>query len=221
MHKKLYAILLSMCLICVSSMAHAQSSRVYFAGYLGLSMMDDSEFSESGTGITGNYNVDNGTNIAAALGLRLNNRWRGEAEISYRKMDLDHTKFNGNQFQLAGDIKSWIYMLNVYYDFDPIWKDRIQPFLTAGVGLAFNEVAIDDPSTALPNVTDDDINFAWQLGSGLKYRLKPNMAVTGNYRYLATTNIGAQSYDLDYDSHEIRLGLEYDIPVRVIEDMMR
>lgn len=220
MHKQLYAILIALLIICIAAPAYAQSSRVYFAGYLGLSMVDDSDFSESTTGFTGNYNADNGTNLSAALGLRINRRWRGEAEISYRSLELDHTKFNGATFQLGGDVTSWIYMLNVYYDFDPVWEN-IQPFLTAGIGLAFHDVAISDPNTALPNITDDDINFAWQVGSGLKYRLKENLAVTGNYRYLATTNIGAQSYDLDYDSHEIRLGLEYDIPVRVIEDMMR
>lgn len=191
----------------------AQSSRLYFAGYLGLNTHTENEFSESATDSSGDFEFKNAVSLAGALGLRLTPQWRLEGEISRRTADLDRADLaGGNSFKTGGDIKTWLYMLNLYYDVDWTWKN-FQPFLTAGFGLAGHEAVIDDSSGLLVDATDDSsLGFAWQLGGGLKYRLNPDTAITSNYRYLGTQDMEVDSYDVEYTTHEFRIGLEYDLP---------
>lgn len=207
------ALSLSLIVICTALPAKAQSSRLYFAGYLGLSTSTDQEFTESSTGLGGDFERDNGTSFAGALGLRLNTQWRVEAEVSYRQTDFDSVTVNNTgSFKSAGDLSTLLYMLNVYYDIDYEWKN-FSPFLTAGVGLASHSAQIEDLSGFLPDASSDSFGFAYSLGGGLKYRLSDNAALTTNYRYVGTTDFDVDGYEMDYSTHEFRLGLEYDIPM--------
>ncbi|MEC7028932.1 MAG: porin family protein [Pseudomonadota bacterium] len=190
----------------------AQSSRLYFAGYLGLNTSNDQEFSESTTGRSGDFERDNGTSFAGALGLRLNHQWRVEAEVSYRQTDFDGVTINNNgTFKSAGDLSTLLYMMNVYYDIDYEWRN-FSPFLTAGLGLASHSAQIEDLSGFLPDASSDSFGLAYSLGGGLKYRLSDSAALTTNYRYVGTTDFDVDGYTMDYNTHEFRLGLEYDIP---------
>mgnify|MGYP002713218198 CR=1 FL=1 len=202
-------------LVSTAGNAYAQSSRLYFAGYLGLSTFNDSEFSESTMNRDGDMQFKNAFSLAGALGLRLTPQWRIEGEISRRSADMSSIDFNGaggGSFKLGGDVSTWLYMLNLYYDIDWTWKN-FQPFLTAGLGLASHDMTINDTSGLVPNATDDSMGFAWQLGGGLKYRINPDTALTSNYRYIGTNDLEVDSYDVEYSAHEFRLGLEYDLPV--------
>jgi opacity protein-like surface antigen len=191
----------------------AQTSRLYFAGYMGLTSPNQSDFTDSATPASGDVELDNTLNFAGALGLRINHNIRVEAEIAYQKANMDRMDIsNTGSFKLGGDLEGWTYLLNGYYDFDLGYKNLI-PFITAGVGIAVHDVEIDDISGFAADALDSDWGFAWQAGSGLKYRIKDNLAFTGSYRYLGSTEMGFDSYDIDFSSHEIRLGLEYDIPV--------
>lgn len=197
-----------------ANVAQAQSSRLYFAGYLGLNTHTDGDFSEKTTNSAGEIKLKNAFSLAGALGLRLTPQWRLEAEISRRSADMDRIDFAGGagSFKLGGDLETWLYMLNFYYDVDWSWKN-FQPFLTAGLGFASHEASIEDISGLAVNATDDSLGFAWQLGGGLKYRLNPDTAITSNYRYVGTTDLEVDSYDVDYSTHEFRIGLEYDLPM--------
>lgn len=194
--------------------AAAQSSRLYFAGYMGLNSSTEQEFSESSRPASGDIELKNAFTFAGALGLRISREIRVEAEISRRKAPMDRIDVNGQgTFKLGGDLTSWLYMLNGYYDFDLGWRN-IKPFATAGLGFAVHDAEIIDEAGVAANGLDSDWGLAWQAGGGLKYRVRDNMAFTGSYRYLGTTQIQVDSYDLDYGSHELRLGVEYDIPVK-------
>ena len=56
--------------------ASAQTSRLYLAGYLGLSTFNDLGFSDRGTNNSGDMELDNGTSFAGAIGLRLSRNTR-------------------------------------------------------------------------------------------------------------------------------------------------
>src|SRR5688572_5905126 len=119
--------------------AQAASGRLYFAGYLGLNTYSDAEFSESSAPASGEIELKNAISFGGALGLRLAPQWRVEAEASYRSGDLDRINIDGaGSFKLGGDLDTWLWMLNLYYDFDFEW-DFLQPYVTAGVGLAGHE----------------------------------------------------------------------------------
>jgi opacity protein-like surface antigen len=206
-------ILLTTIGLLVATGAQAQSSRLYFAGYMGLNIGTKGDFDESTTGRSGNFEFDNGMSFAGAAGLRLTQQWRIEGEISYRKTDFDRVNFDGaGNFKEGGEMSTWLYMVNAYYDFDLKWKN-VQPFVSAGIGLASHSGDINDGSALAPDASGSSIGFAYQVGGGLKYRVSDDMAFTGGYRYLGTTGGEFDSYDFDFGSHEFRVGLEYDLPI--------
>ena len=131
---------------------------------------------------------------------------------------MGHIKYNNlGAFNLQGDLRTWLLMLNLYYDFDFKWKN-ITPFVTAGAGVAWHKGEFNDASGLASMPASDDATVpAWQLGGGVKYRFSPTLAFTGHYRYLGTSNVDIGSYDIDFSSHEFLMGLEYDIPVEMFK----
>jgi OmpA-OmpF porin, OOP family len=208
------ASIVAVCLLMLCAVpALAQTSRLYFAGALGLNILHDRNFSESTSGQSGGIGFNNGPSFSGALGLRVTENIRIEGELSYRNAGIAHVNFaNGNSVRSGSDIKTWLLMLNAYYDFSFNWHN-ISPYLTAGIGVARHNVAIDPVTGLTPGASGSDTAFAYQAGTGLKYRVNPDMALTGGYRYLGTSDINAGSYKIDYHAHEFRMGLEYDLPV--------
>lgn len=207
------ALILSLIILIGVGSAHAQSSRLYVAGYLGLNVHGENAYSDTTAGLSGDYELDNTPTFAGALGLRLDKNWRIEGEISYRRPDFDRVDFaSGGTANAGGDIATWLYMANVYYDFDFKWRN-LQPFVTGGVGLAYHEFNFEDTGTALNTGGGDTFDLAFQVGGGAKYRYSDDIALTGSYRYLGTSEINAGNFNADYSTHEFRLGIEYDIPV--------
>lgn len=201
--------------------SYAQSSRIYIAGYLGLNMHSESPFSETTSGLSGDYELDNTQTFAGALGLRIDKNWRVEGEVSYRKADFNRVDFSsGGTSSAGGDIGTWLYMANVYYDFDYKWRN-MQPFVSAGIGLASHSFNYEDTSSLLPSRGADTFDLAWQVGAGMKYRFNDSVALTSNYRYLATSELNVSSFNADYNSHEFRVGVEYDIPVQTFNNILR
>jgi opacity protein-like surface antigen len=192
----------------VSGVALAQSSRIYFAGYMGLNVFGDQAFSDSDTGASGDIEQKNAMSFGSALGLRINNNLRVEAEFDYAKSDMDRIDVSGvGSAELDGNLSNYLGMINVYYDFDVPWK--IQPFLGAGLGLGYY-----DGEVSGGGITESDSAWAvaWQIGGGLKYRVSPDLAITTGYRYLSSTDLEFGSLEMENSSHEFRVGLEWDLP---------
>lgn len=197
------------------SSAQAQSSRMYAAGYMGLNTMSSQEFSHP----TRNGTIDfkNGGSFAGALGLRLSPNVRVEAEISYTRNDLSSmTLDNGTAGAVGKHLKTWLYMAHGYYDFNMNWRN-ITPFVSGGLGLAMHDAGIAGAPGGLGPASDTSYELAYSLGAGLKYQLKPGMALTGGYRYVGSTSLGIGDYDIDYNAHEFRAGLQYDLPVDLFQ----
>ena len=110
---------------------------------------------------------------------------------------------------LGGDISSFGFMANGYYDFDA--GDNWAPFLMAGIGGA--KINLDATSVAGVAVTYDesDTVFAYQVGAGIGYNLSPTTAVNFQYRFFGTSdpsfNDGTVVIDGEYRSHNFWGGL--------------
>ena len=201
------------CLTLPLSDANAQTTRLYLAGYLGLSDFGSNDFDDGGTGTTGELDVDETYVFAGALGLRFSQNLRLEAELSYKNNDITNITVNNNgKFGASGEIESYTGLLNAYYDFDT--DSKFKPFLSAGLGIGFHDANITNTSGLASNVNSDDFNFMYQVGAGIKYRLQPDLALTGGYRYLNGTDLEIGTYEIDYGGHELRFGLEYDLPIK-------
>lgn len=198
--------------LALTDMTHAQSSRLYFAGYLGLSTYPSIDFDDNDFNVQGEFEPDNTPTFAGALGLRLTRNFRMEAELSYRDASFDDLDVSGvaNPVDVTGELKSTIFLLNAYYDFD-IRNWRTQPYIGGGIGLAYHSGEITDPSNTTNSVADEQLGLAWNLGGGMKYRVSPRLAWTGGYRYLDSLDFEFENTDVDFSSHEFRIGLEYDL----------
>ncbi len=191
--------------------AHAQSSRMYVAGYMGLNTMSAQDF--SGRNSAGSVDFKNGTSFAGALGLRLSPNIRVEGEISYTRNDLTSmTLDTGASGSVGKNLKTWLYMAHGYYDFNVNWRN-LTPFVSAGIGMAMHDGAIAGAPGGLMDAAGTSYELAYSVGAGLKYQMKPGMALTGGYRYVGTTSLGIGDYSVDYNAHEFRAGLQYDLPV--------
>jgi opacity protein-like surface antigen len=204
----------------LSSPAFADStSPFYLAGYLGLNTFGDSnKFSENTTPRSGDLGFGNSPSFAGALGVRLTEQWRVEAELGYRKSDVTHATFDGfsGQRPMGGRLKTMTLLVNTFYDFDLGW-DRLTPYVGAGVGLARHSGKIQDGSGLSIDSSGDDIGLAWQLGTGLKLKMSDDVSFSGDYRYLGTTDFNMGAYESEFGSHEFRLGIVYDLPIDWLE----
>lgn len=200
----------SLCVALLSQKAHAQSSRLYFAGYLGLTSFPEQELSDGANNVNANISLDNATNFGAAMGLRLSPELRLEGEFSYRKGEINTIEALGNEFAASGEVKNYNIMANLYYDFDVDWP--VQPFIGAGVGFGIFDVDIEDSTNIVASESGDDWGLAYQIGGGIKYRASEDVAFTGSYRYLGGTDLQFGQSDLTFSGHEFRVGIEYDIP---------
>ena len=200
-------------LFAISAPANAQTSRIYFAGYLGLNTYNDLSFSESTIGSSGDFELDSTQSFAGALGIRLSPQLRLEGELSYRNAEFNNVDVLGlGSFNQGGEIDSTIAMASLYYDFDVPWK--VQPYVGAGIGYGWHDGDIIDGSGALPSANIDDAGFVWNGALGFKYRPRSDFAFNLGYRYLGSEDLSVGSYETDYNSHEFRLGVEWDFPVR-------
>lgn len=210
LHRLLPALLLTGATM-LPAVAQAQTSRIYFAGYLGLSKFPDMGYSESSSGETGDLKLSNGYNFGGALGIRLTNQLRLEGEYSYNKADVSSIDINGlGSFDIGGEFKSKVIFANLYYDFDLPWK--VQPFVGGGLGYGWHAGEITDGSGNTLSVSSDDAALMWNVGGGLKYRTREDMAFTAGYRYVDSFDLNFGGYDVDYGAHEFRIGMEWDLP---------
>ena len=200
------------CLAWAPSSAHAQEGKVYFTGYYGLNIQDGMEFAEKNTGNSGNLNYDKASSFGGALGIKYPSNLRLEAEFSYRVADSETVDFDNGLgvFPIAGEMETILTMINATYDFD--MDIAISPFISGGIGMAWNSVDIDDSSGLAADAANDDIGLAWQVGTGLRYQMSPDLSLSGGYRFIDTVDLTVGPYEIDYNSHEFRMGLEYAFP---------
>ncbi len=216
MKKKHFFSIIVLCVAFIMSLvvsAQAQTSRLYLAGYLGLNVSDDQEFTDSGTGNTGNFQLSNSESFAGALGMRLSPQMRLEAEFSYRKADISDANIAGAGTLTVGDhLKSTILFANAYYDFDVPWT--IQPYVGGGLGYAWHEGQISDASSTISSISSEDTSFVWNIAAGAKYRPRTDLAFTAGWRYIDSfTDLELGPQEIDYDTHEFRIGMEWDLPI--------
>jgi opacity protein-like surface antigen len=187
------------------------TKRLYMAGYLGLSVFPDADYTDSVTPVTGVVALRNSNLMAGALGIRLTPEIDVEVELSYRKPDVTSiTPSEGSKTAMGGEIRTAALMFNGFYNFDPLWM--VQPFVTAGVGVASHSGEFDDVSGITVDSSDTDMGLAYQIGGGVKYRMRKDLKLTTGYRYFGTTEMDFGSSRIGYGSHEFRLGLEYEFP---------
>jgi opacity protein-like surface antigen len=168
--------------------------------------------------------LDNSLILGAGVGYRFDPNLRGDVTLGYR----GYYKLRGVDAgvpatSFSADVKSWLGLLNGYYDF-PVGGSWM-PYLGAGIGFARNKVDSvtgtgGGITASVPGGTKTE--FAWALMAGVSYPLNAGMTLDIGYRYLdagrAETDFGAVSPAVfgtysgasgKLRAHELAVGLRF------------
>jgi opacity protein-like surface antigen len=175
-------------------------------------------------GVNGQIETAPGWNAGIAFGARFQKYFRGEAQISYRNVEVKRmpvptsippTTTDVGPTTAAGTLGLFAAMANGYVDLD--FDIPFVPYLGAGIGWGALEFNAKNEGSAL-KVTDHASVFAWNLMGGATYRVSKAVDVSLGYRYVATTDpkydgrvkdVGTVRLDSEYDAHEATLGLRF------------
>lgn len=183
--------------LCASAVVSADDHNMYVQINAGAtfseSYTDGGLFSDSFLG-SGTFSykekADAGYVTGAALGYRFSDQFRLEGEAMYQSNDLNKsiltantTRFNGLSLTtpLEGEKERTTFLVNSYYDFKN--ATPFTPYLSGGVGGYHLRISADRGRLSGEN----DLDFAWQLGAGLNYRLCDRIGFDLKYRYLSGT----------------------------------
>lgn len=205
----------------------------YVSGNIGLAWFSDDTATpvESDEDKTVDFTFDSGIALTAAIGCDYGST-RLEAELGYQKNDLSSIAFydDGDDFgpeEGVGNVSMTTFMLNGYYDIQPMDNSNIELFLTAGVGAAF--VHFDEAGPGLDYsdgvfVADDytstfsETTWAFQLGAGVAIPVGDDLVLDARYRYFNAADITSRDDDeltaddpmnINLDSHSGLIGLRY------------
>jgi len=213
------------CIILVAlAMMISASTVVCAAPYVSINMgavlLNDSDYSDSGTYYDGysfidkgELSFDTGFGVTAAIGNDFKNGFRAEVEFGFRGNDIDDADGTYAEYFPNGDLdftvdytggfRGEVYssslMFNGFIDLVP--NGTVSPFIGAGVGFANIDADLDYYGS------EDDNVFAYQFAAGMAFAVTPNMKIDLQYRYFATEDPDFYSLEAEYDTHNILVGL--------------
>lgn len=188
-------------LVAVGSAASAEESRFYVDLFGGLSLLGetDTDFEPSGGGrLRGKAELDPGWLGGGAFGIQLNDHFRAEAEMVYRRnsvKDVSTATFGGVD---EGDYASLLLMANAYYEITELETSfaKFRPYV--GIGLGFAEEIDADLSDGSNREYDSD-GFAYQFLAGVKWRYASGFTAGLGVRHTRAGRISLKGDDGDLD----------------------
>lgn len=236
------ALLATSAVVLLSLASPSQSGELYVSVLGGVNWQSDAQLvargsltnSSTWTSNFGDMDPNAGYLISAALGTSLD-RWidglSAELEVGYRRNSLDgqwtHTSFFSSAVvdavtgPIDGHVSTFSIMANAWYEFDAGLP--VRPYVGGGVGWARAnaEGAFQSWTTTFDQT---ESGFAWQLGAGVTYDLKPGMKLGLDYRYFdgpslhnvfsnfnSQVNVPDVDPPLDNQNHAVALRLQIDI----------
>lgn len=193
-------------------LSRGEGSSLYLSAYLGLNVFEDLDYTNTAVPVSGTVETDNDVSFGGALGFRLSKAFSVEAEVSHASTDLGTLSSVGGTGPVNGEVDALTFLFNGYFDFETDWA--VKPYLGAGAGFGIFDANIRDGGSNLTqNSSGEDWSFIYQVGGGLKYQMNDNTSLVSGYRYIGSSDIEFDQTNIDYSAHELRVGLQYDLPV--------
>jgi len=180
---------------------------IYLDLSAGATLLNDTDL--EGTGIDTTAEFDIGPAGRIAIGHGYAGGWRADVELSVRSNDADSIGSSSG----SGDILAISGLVNGYKDFD------LGSGFTPYVGLGVGAIRVDTDGLSpvgTSRVSDDDTTFAYQGTLGGAWEIDHGWSLTGEYRYLASTDLdlataGGTGLDPTYRSHTVFIGIRLDL----------
>ncbi|TAE83820.1 MAG: porin family protein [Alphaproteobacteria bacterium] len=187
----------------------------WYVGLTGsMNFVSDSDVTLGNRGV-GTVAFQDGYGLAGSIGYTpgpsgtLLDYTRFEFEIGHRMNDLENFAAGGRYDRISGEVKSYSYMANVFFDFDT--QTRVSPYVGGGLGLSTMTL---ESSTL--SIEDEDNVFAYQAMVGLGWQPESllNTVLQVGYRYHATTSpsfadTAGRNFEHDYNTHNIEAGARF------------
>ena len=163
------------------SAAWAQDKPWYVTGGLGASFVDDVDATQAGVTLT--TELDTGIFATGAFGRSFGN-FRAEGELAYNTNDVSALSVPGvGGVTASGDISTFAFMVNGYYDFST--NSKWKPYIGGGIG--GGNVSVNSLSVVGVLLADDDTTvLAYQAKVGVAYEFSPAWEGTLGYRFFGT-----------------------------------
>lgn len=183
-----------------ASTTAASAEGLYAGGQIGFSG-GGGELDNSGIDLT----LAGGFVLSGFVGKEFSNA-RLEGEVAYRQNDMDSWTLGGASASVVGEMSSFAFMANAYYDFGPkTWPFR--PYLGIGAGAAYVTLTSADYG----NTNDSDLTFALQLIAGGSIAFSDSLAMTVDLRSLgavpAFSDPGGFQYEQGYGVASLMVGV--------------
>jgi opacity protein-like surface antigen len=168
----------------------------YGSANAGSALATDSDLKVTGFP-TVTIEYDTGYTVGGAVGYMMGS-FRIEGEVSYQANDVD--KVDGLSLDpLSAEASALAFLVNGYWDF--FIGSSFIPYITAGIGVT----NIQFEMTGEPD--EDDTVLGYQLGVGVLFKLRENLALDCRYRYLGAANAEFTDAEIEVASNNITIGL--------------
>jgi opacity protein-like surface antigen len=167
-----------------------QDSGFYATGVVGIGFLgsEDLNYRDDMINSTAEGDFDASFAGGGTVGYRLNDDWRIEGELMYRRNDLNDVTLDGVGASTGGDYASLSVGLSALYDFQPFDNDRFSAYVGAGIVLV-QEIDIDfEVGTEEIEFETDELGLQLQFGG--RYDLNDSLFLDVGVRYLTLS--GAQ-----------------------------
>jgi opacity protein-like surface antigen len=186
------------------------------------------------------FAMDDGGQMSFAVGHKLPNGWRIEANMSFLDLDTDTGSVMGfdervdDLFRVDGNIDSAVFMLNGLFDLNTMHGTRFTPYFKVGIGIARNEASATldvqynsamwagtvFEGQALEGSRFPDAfetSFAWNVGVGVRTKLSDRFLLALEYGFIdlgdTVTGIDASNDAITFSNltaQQLLLGLNYE-----------
>lgn len=170
--KKLFLILAALVAIALPKASQALDVEGFYAGGLGgLNWIQDSGHPK--------YEFKTGWLAGGFIGYRWCGGFRAEAEATYRHNKVKHLKFHGETFRVGGNLHTWSFMANGYYEIPFCWC--ITPYVGAGIG--YDNTKRSSCNSSSNSNKNKKNGFAWQVMAGGLYPIDECLEMGLEYRF--------------------------------------
>jgi opacity protein-like surface antigen len=182
--KKFFFLLTAIAALAALKPTHSLAQEgFYTGGFGGADIINTNKHNEK------RLDFDTGYTLAGFVGYRWHEGLRVEGEVSYRRDKLRSVEFEGIKFLTNDHMNTWAGMANMLFDIDiGYWNSccfNVMPYVGVGVGYAHQSLNVHSNCTSGDEfrITSKS-GFAWQVITGITYRLNPCVDLSVEYRLM-------------------------------------
>jgi OOP family OmpA-OmpF porin len=208
--------------------AEAGGSSVAYFGLRG-SFVETGDDNTTSASIDYSQSYNDGFAAAVFMGWVLDQNFRLELEAGYRNADLNTVHVTKDDFSdpadvpgsaaVGGSAQVGAMMTNLYYDIHFLPDIGVLPWIGAGIGGAYIDYSISEPTTYFLDAHHVTWAFACQVMAGITVPLADGISASIGYRFFQTPDFtfvddfgpGSLNYKTRLTQQSVDVGLQFHI----------